>query len=185
MSTRNDYSADEWTAIAAAPAAAGLALTIANSSNPADASRITTVVGRAIAGSALVGAPEIVRVLADCIKSEIDRQRLRGGPAADRAETKDALIGTVQIAVRAIERRSPGELEWFKAWLASVAARAWHAANPGVGDMQRSCDGQDAICRLADVLGVTRRTGGAGPRNQSKVRGGAPIRCRYRHAASG
>lgn len=165
MSTRNDYSADEWKAIAAAPAAAGLALTIADSSDPADASPITTILGRAITASALVNAPEIVRALADCIESEIDHERLRGRRAADRADTTDALIGTVQIAVRAIERKSPSELEWFKAWLASLAARAWHAANSGLGDMQRSRDGQDAISRLADVLGVTHGAGGAERRN--------------------
>jgi hypothetical protein len=74
------------------------------------------------------------------------------------------LIGTVRIAVHAIEMRSPTEVEPYKAWLASVAARVCHATKPSAGRIQATRDEQDTIDRLSAVLGVARGPCGRPPR---------------------
>jgi hypothetical protein len=123
MSTRNDYSADEWKAISAAPVAAGLLIALVR---PGRLETGAVVVGRTIVRSTFADAPEIAKVLADstgrldcCV--EVPEMADR-----DRAWTPDRLIASVGVAVRTIGAKSPGELEPFKAWLAAVAAcRTW------------------------------------------------------------
>jgi hypothetical protein len=164
MSTRSDYSADEWKAISTAPAAAGLALTLSDVDGASEAAADSMAVGRAITRSAIGDAPAIVRMLAESVRRGAGQPQLPDMAAGDRARSKDALIGTVRQAVRAIELKSPMEAEPFKAWLASVAAKVCHATNPGAG-AQVSRDRQDTIDRLADVLGVARAGGRTQPRH--------------------
>lgn len=156
MSTRDDYSADEWSAISAAPAAAALGIALCDVANSDSAASDTLVVSRAIAQLAFVDAPEIVRVLADGLKGDTSRPELPAMPGAGGVRTQRALIDIVRAAVRAIGKKSPAELEPFKTWLACVAARVCHSTHPGVEPMPISCPTQHTLDQLADVLGVTR-----------------------------
>jgi hypothetical protein len=152
MSTMNDYSAAEWTAISTAPGAVGLALTLSDfGRSTADADE-TTMPARAITGE-LLKAPEIVRAVAE-------RFSAGGRPEPPVLQedkpvhSREALIATVRSAVRAIEMKSPTEVEAFKAWLASFAAKLCHATGPGGGGTQVSHERQQTIDRLAEVLAV-------------------------------
>lgn len=165
MSTRDDYSADEWTAISAAPVAAGLVFVLSDVRGGIGGTPDTPVVPSAILQSTWSGAPEIVTVLIENVKRGAGHPELPELPRSDRAHAKEALIGTVRTAVRVIERKSPAEAELFKAWLASVAARVCHAGQPRGGGAHVSRDKQDTIDRLAVVLGVTRATRGTVQRN--------------------
>jgi hypothetical protein len=174
MSTKNDYSADEWMAISAAPAAAGLAITLFDFSGTVrnaedeDMDTVAKTVTRA-----LVDAPEIVRVVAELLSGS-SQPALPALPAGDRLHTREALISIVRMAVHAIEMKSPAEVEAFKAWLASVAAKVCHATSRGRGRTHVSCDQQDTINRLAEVLAVTvvstRRKRGPFPSEKSLAR---------------
>lgn len=172
MSTQNDYSADEWEAISAAPAAAGLAITLFDVGGSGKDAEDMETVARTVT-RALVDAPEIVRVVAELLSGS-SRPALRALPAGDRVHTREALIATVRRAVHAIETKSPAEAEAFKAWLASVAAKACHATSPGRGQTQVGRDLQDTIDRLAEVLAVTilstRRKRGPFPSEKSLAR---------------
>jgi hypothetical protein len=163
MSASNDYSLDEWKAISASPMAVGLAIALSEASGP-DASAIDpVVVSRAVTRSGLIDAPEIVRVLVERVRAGTDGFELPDLTSIDRPETMEALIEAVGRAVLAIEMKSPGEAEPFKAWLASVAAKVCHAANPVNGVIQVSRETEDIIDRLAGILGVPRapRSSGA------------------------
>ena len=109
MSTMKDYSAEEWKAISAAPVAAGLLITLSDASGPVGVAKEAMAVGKAITGSAVSDAPEIVRALVESVKSGSGKPELPDVPTGDRAKTKDALIGTIKTAVRAIETKSPAE----------------------------------------------------------------------------
>jgi hypothetical protein len=163
MSTRNDYSADEWKLIAAAPAAAGLAITLSDRTRVVGSADGATVVGNAIARSALGDAPEIVKVLATRVKSQNGRADLPEMPVGSRTQTRDALIAIVRRAVRAVETISPAEVEPFKTWLASVAAKVFHSAEvarlAANGGSPITRNAQDTITRLAEVLGSRRGRG--------------------------
>jgi hypothetical protein len=147
-----DYNADEWKAISAAPAAAGLAISLSNAGETTGGVDETALISEAIT-RAFVNAPEIVRIVAELSKES--RPELPTLPAGDRAHARLELIATVRKAVRAIEMKSPAEAEPFKTWLASVAAKVCHATSPDGGRTQVSRGQQDTIDRLAEVLAVS------------------------------
>jgi len=153
MSTRNDYNADEWAAIAAAPAAASFAITTSDSVWTFESAKTQNRVCNMIPQSALEDAPEIVKVLIESRKTGRlePPEMLRG----DRAHAEEVLIRTVRLAVRAIERKSPAELEPFKAWLASLAAKFCHANTPDADEIPFRSETRNAFEQLVNILHVT------------------------------
>ncbi|HEY7056802.1 MAG TPA: hypothetical protein VH458_09770 [Vicinamibacterales bacterium] len=179
MSTRSDYSADEWKAISTAPAAVALAITLSDAAGPFETACDPVVVARAITHSALAGVPEIVSVLAESLRNGTDPPDPREIGPGNCAQMKKALIGTVRAAVHAIERKSPTEVESFKAWLASVASRVCHATNPVANGMAFSREKQDTIDLMAAVLAVTfASVNSMEPNHCSSLgRSARPLRC--------
>lgn len=161
MSTKMDYTDDEWNAISGAPVAAGLLITLADASGPVGIAREALAVGKAIAQSATGDAPEVVKAVAHHVKHEGGRPQMPDVPAGDRAQTKNALISAVRKAVRAVEDKSPGEAEAYKTWLASVAARVSQASKEGgflgFGGTVVSSAEEESLRELADVLGPRAR----------------------------
>jgi hypothetical protein len=159
MSTKNDYSEAEWKAISAAPAAAGLLITLADISGPVGIAKEALAVGKAISASPIGDAPEIVKTLAESVKREGGRPELPNVPTSDRTQTTLALIGVVKTAVGAVQRKSPSEIESYKTWLASVAARVSQASKTGSllgrGGTPLNTDEQQVLEQLADVLAVS------------------------------
>ena len=159
MSKKQDYTEAEWNAISAAPVAAGLLITLADAGGPAGIAKEAMAVGKAISDSALGNAPEIVKALAESVKSAGGRPTLPAVPLGDRAKTKDTLISVIKTAVGALQAKSPAEVDGYKGWLASVAVRVAEASKEGgflgFGGTQVSKDEQDALRQLAGVLGVT------------------------------
>ncbi|HEY7473653.1 MAG TPA: hypothetical protein VH679_01475 [Vicinamibacterales bacterium] len=158
MSKKADYSAEEWQAIAGAPVAAGLLITLSDVSGPAGIAREALAVGKAIAHLASGAAPEIVKALAENVASSGGRPVLPKVPTGDRKKTTKALIEVIKTAVRAVEKKSAAEVEGYKALLASVAAHAAQASKEGgffgLGGTLVSADEEDALQQLTEVLGV-------------------------------
>jgi hypothetical protein len=161
MSNKTHSSAEEWYAISVAPVAAGLVITLFDASGPAGIAKEALAVAKAIARSASGDAPEIVKALAENVRTGGGRPELPVVPSGDRTQTKTALIGAIRTAVGAVETKSPGEVEAYKTWLASVAAKVAQASREGgflgIGGTLVSTDEQDALNQLADVLGVSAR----------------------------
>jgi hypothetical protein len=160
MSTKNDYSEAEWKAISAAPVAAGLLMTFADLGGPVGIAKEALAVGRAISATTLGDAPEIVKTLTENVKRGGGPPELPNVPTADRTQTTLALIGVVKTAVGAVQKKSPSEIESYKTWLASVAARVSHASKAGglLGGTQFNTDEQQVLAQLADVLAVSAST---------------------------
>jgi hypothetical protein len=160
MSNKTHYSAEEWNAISAAPVAAALLITRSDSS-PAGIAKEALAVAKAIMHSAYGDAPEIVRALAENVRTGRGRPELPAVPSGDRTQTKTALIGALRTAVGAVQRQSPEEVEAYKAWLASVAAKVAQASKEGgflgIGGALVSTDEQDTLQQLVDVLCVSAR----------------------------
>ena len=154
MSTRIDYTAEEWSAISAAPHAARLYMKTANSLAESSAAIEPASVGQKAAAAAAVDVPELIRGVVDSIKCGAGPAVVQGGPATDR--DRQVLLATIKAAVRAIELRSPVEVEPYKAWLASAAAKALRtsgASNPLI-ERQRSQNELEEFGQLAEVLAV-------------------------------
>src|SRR5262245_29533247 len=131
MSKQQDYSEAEWKAIAAAPVASGLLVTLSDASGPMGIAKEAMAVTKAISDSATMESPEIVKAVADAVKSGAGRPELQDLPKTDRAKLRDALFGVIKTAVGTVQAKSPAELESYKAWLASVATKAAEAAKEG------------------------------------------------------
>jgi hypothetical protein len=161
MSKKTDYSAEEWKAISGAPVAAGLLITLADASGPVGIAKEAMAVGKAITQSELGDAPEIVKALAENVKSGEGRPELPDVPTGDRTQTKNALIGAIKTAVRAVETKSPAEAEGYKKWVASIATKVSQASKEGgflgFGGTLVSGEEEDALKQLADVLGISTR----------------------------
>jgi lipid-binding SYLF domain-containing protein len=174
MSSRDDYSVDDWKAISTAPAAAGLAILLSDRARSIGIAEALVIVGEVIGHSALRDVPEIVKVLVESIRRQNGRPDRPELSTGHREEAMTALIGIVQAAVHAVATQSPAEGEPFKTWLAAVAARAFHAAEAkalsGANFTSASHPDQQTIDRLADVLGVSAGGGvGSAPRTKSAV----------------
>ncbi len=161
MSIRTHYSDAEWKAISAAPVAAGLLITLSDASGPVGIAKEALAVGKAITQSASGDAPEIVKALAESVKGGGGRPELPDVPSGDRTQAKNALIGAIKTAVSAVQSKSPGEVEGYKTWLASVAGKVAQASKEGgflgIGGTLVSSDEQEALNQLADLLGVSRQ----------------------------
>ena len=155
MSTKDDYSDAEWKAISTAPVAAGLLITASDASRLA---KEVTVVGKAILRLTLGDAPEIVKVLTHHIRAGGGTPEMPDLPAGCRAPTKDTLIGIVRAAVGALQQKSPGEAESYKAWLAAVTAKVSFASREerhiASGRLLASADEEEALRELSAVLAV-------------------------------
>lgn len=117
MSTKNDYSSEEWKTIAAAPVLAGLFISLADVSRLVGTAKEAMAVGRAITESATSAAPEIVKSLAESVRSAGGRPQLPELPKVDRAQMKSALISSLKAAAAAVESKSPSEAGLHKAWM--------------------------------------------------------------------
>jgi hypothetical protein len=92
------------------------------------------------------------------------RPELPDLPTGDRTQTKNALIGAVKTAVRAVENKSPSEVEGYKTWLAAVAAKVSQASKEGGfvgrGVALLSREEEKALKQLAAVLARGKETTG-------------------------
>jgi hypothetical protein len=101
MSTMKDYNTEEWKAISAAPVAAGLLITLSDASGPVGIAKEAMAVGKAITSAASGDTPEIVRALAESVKTGGGRPEMPDVPTGDRAKAKDALLGVSAPPMRA------------------------------------------------------------------------------------
>jgi hypothetical protein len=158
MSTKADYSAEEWKAISGAPVAAGLFITLSDASGPLGIAKEAMAVGRAITESAESNSPDIVKAVAASVKENGGRPELPDVPRGTREQTKEALIALLRSAAGAIDAKSPAEGAAFRTWLASVATNVARASKEGgflgFGGTVVSSDEQQALDQLAGVLGV-------------------------------
>ena len=157
MSTKQNYTEAEWKAISSAPVAAGLLITVADASGPIGIAKEATAVGKAISDSASSSTSEIVRSLAESVKSE-GRPSMPDVPGGNRGVKELALIDVIKNAVNAVQAKSPTEVDAYKAWLASVAVKVAAASKEGTflgfGGTLVSEKEELALRRLAEVLGV-------------------------------
>jgi hypothetical protein len=156
MSTKLHYSETDWKAISAAPVAAGLLIRLSDASGPVGMTKEALAVARAIAQTASGDAPEIVKALTDHVRHGGGRPDLPTVPSGNRLQAKTALIDTLRTAVCAVQRKSPGEVEGYKTWLACVTAKVAHASKDdgfaAVGRTDVSPRDEEAISQLADIL---------------------------------
>ena len=160
MSKKTDYSAEEWKAISGAPVAAGLLITLSDVSGPIGIAKEGLAVGKAITESASGDAPEIVKAVAESVRSGGGRPEMPPMPGGDRTQLKNALVGAITTAVVAVATKSQGEVDAYKTWLMSVASKVSQAAKEGgffgIGGTQVSDKEKQALADAASALGLAK-----------------------------
>src|SRR5262245_4085368 len=76
MSTRTDYSPEEWKAISGAPVAAGMFIVLSDASGPVGLVKEALAVGKAISESAQGTAPDVVKSIAESVKAAKGRPEM-------------------------------------------------------------------------------------------------------------
>jgi hypothetical protein len=134
MTTKTDFTDEEWARLERAPVVAGFALSLADPGGPIEAAKeslatIKTVIETAKAG----GQPELVDAVA---KDVFEMAQHRQNPLGD-FKPRGALAGEqVLDELKAVnellrEKATPEEAAAFREWLLAVAQRAAEAAKEG------------------------------------------------------
>jgi hypothetical protein len=163
MSSKTDYSADEWKICLKAPLMAGLAVVAASPSGPLGVLREMFAVGKLVSETRTQGGSnQLLRALV----SELGAPDARG--QIDAAELRG--LGTEQLRAHALEacrtfaalvdrKASPEEAEGVKRWVVGIAQRTAEAAKEGgflgFGGTQVSQAETGAIQAVTRALGVS------------------------------
>jgi hypothetical protein len=134
MTTRNDFTDEEWARLGRAPLVAGMAISLADPGGPIEATKETMASLRTIVEAAQGGGrSELVDAVA---KDTVERAQRRENPMGD-FKPRGALAGeaileelrTVNGLVTA--KATEEEAADFRAWLLDAAQRAANAAKEG------------------------------------------------------
>jgi hypothetical protein len=158
MTTKSDYTDDEWATLVRAPIVAGMAITIADPGGPIEVAKEVMATLRAAT------TPSQDAELVTAVSQELTAlAKQRQNPAAG-FKPKGAMAGEqILDEIRRVNeilnaKASPEEAAAFRAWLLDVAQHAADAAKEGgfmgFGAEQVSAGEQDMLARLGSALGV-------------------------------
>jgi hypothetical protein len=160
MTTKADFTEDEWATLVRSPIVAGMAITFADPGGPIEVVKETSAVLRFVTDSSseergdLVGeVARDVRALARQRNNPVRDFRPRGAMAGK--EILDEIARANEIVS---SKATPEEAEAFREWIMECAQRAAEAAKEG-GFMgfhaERVSQGEkDMLAQLGSVLGV-------------------------------
>jgi hypothetical protein len=161
MTTKADFSEDEWATLVRSPIVAGLAISLADPGGPIEVAKETSAVLKVVTGSSseertdLVGEiAREVRALAQERKNPVGDFKPRGALAG-----KEILDEIARAAELVSTKASPEEAEAFRAWILECAQSAADAAKEGgfLGfHAERVSQGEkDMLEQLRSALGVS------------------------------
>lgn len=134
MSTKADYSDEEWAAIVRAPLVAGMAITLADPGGPIEVVKETSAVVKVVGATAGDGRSDLVGEVAREVKTMAEHRenpvkgyKPEGGGALAGKSILDEL-GRVRSIVAA---KSPEDAGAISSWLLECAQRAAEAAKEG------------------------------------------------------
>jgi hypothetical protein len=161
MTTKADFTEDEWATLVRSPIVAGMAITLADPGGPIEVVKETSAVVKFVTGSAsedrddLVGeVAREVRALAEQRTNPVGDFKPRGALAGKQVVDEISRAGEIVSA-----KATPEETEAFRAWILECAQRAADAAKEG-GFMgfhaERVSQGEkDMIAQLGSALGAS------------------------------
>src|SRR5262245_23220030 len=134
MSTRTDYTDEEWTLLLKAPAMAGLSVVAASPSGPIGVFKELATMGKYVleagknapAGSLVAGLVEDIKAIAERKRPAPPEEKI--APAEFRAKVQEALRRGVSILSA---KAAPTEAEAWKTWILDVASNIATAAKEG------------------------------------------------------
>ena len=157
MSTKADYSKDEWESLVKAPMMAAMAVVAASPSGPIGVLKEMFAVGKGLMeGAEGTTNPLIAAVVAD-VKAG-NRPAASAERPQDLAQVKAQALSACREAAALVGRKAPGEAEGYKRWLLVTAQRTAEAAKEGgmlgIGGVPVSDAEKAALGEVAEALGL-------------------------------
>jgi hypothetical protein len=156
MTTKTDFTEEEWARLGRAPLVAGMAISLADPGGPIEAIKESSAAIRTVLEAAQGGGHgEFVQALAaDVAAKAKERQNPMAGFKPKGAQAREEILDELR-AVNALllEKTTPEEAAQFREWLKSAAQRAALAAKEGgfLGfNAERVSEGEQ---RMLDTLG--------------------------------
>jgi hypothetical protein len=135
MTSKADFSDEEWTRLRRAPLIAGMAISLADPGGPIEAFKETSATLKAVLAAAEGGdRGELVEAIAGDVR---DQARGRKSPLAGFKPSKGATAGVEildelrEVGRLVSEKATPEEAAAVRAWLLTVAQEAADAAKEG------------------------------------------------------
>jgi hypothetical protein len=157
MSTKADFTKDEWELLLKAPLMAGMAVVAASPSGPIGVFQEIFAVGKGL----LEGAEGTTNPLIGAVVADIKAGNRPSMPAErpeDIAQVKAQALGACREVAALLGRKAPSEAEAFKRWLLATAQRAAEGAKEGgflgIGGVRVSDAEKAALAEVAGALGV-------------------------------
>jgi hypothetical protein len=157
VSTKADYSKDEWDSLLKAPLMAAMAVVAASPSGPIGAVQEMFAVGKGL----MEGAEGTTNSLISALVADVKAGNRPPTPAERPkvlAQVKAQALGACREVAALLARKAPGEADGFKRWLLGTAQRTAEAAKEGgflgVGGVQVSDAEKAALGEVAGALGL-------------------------------
>jgi len=131
MTTKADFSSEEWKTLMAAAPMAALAVTCASPSGPVGVMKEMFSMGMALAELIRKGSanPLLASMIAD-----LKERATRAEPPPDLKDPeqgKQAALAHLKAVAEIVDRKAPGDAAEFKQWILNVAQRVAEAASEG------------------------------------------------------
>ncbi|MGC1298260.1 MAG: hypothetical protein WA869_24805 [Alloacidobacterium sp.] len=157
MSTKADFSADEWDLLRSSPMMAGLLVVVASPSGPIGLVQESTAMGKMILDAATSAQTPLLRALAEDMKSTMTIPKAPAG--ATSAAVQDAATEILRRTSNLLdEKAAPEEATEVKQWLAKVAEATAEAAKEGgflgFGGTLVSDEEKAAAAKVGSTLGI-------------------------------
>ena len=159
MTTKADYTAEEWDLLTRGPFTAVMAVVTASPSGPIGVIKELSAVGRVLQEASQSGE---TNALINALVSDVKAGYSPSGTTQQGQqpeEIKDLALKTCQEVAALLARKAPvPEAEGFKRWLLTAAQQAAEAAKEGgflgIGGVRISAAEQAVLAELAGSLGV-------------------------------
>jgi len=165
MTTRADFTDEEWERLARAPLVAGIAISLADPGGPVEVVKESSASLRTVAEAASGGefGPFVQELARDVAARAQRRENPLGGFKPDRSRGAEAILDELRAVNTVLEEKAtPEEVVRYRDWIKAAAQRAAMAAKEGgflgIGGEQVSEREQQMLERLGEVFGTPRTT---------------------------
>jgi len=163
MTSRADFTDEEWERLGRAPLVAGLAITLADPGGPFEALKesravLTTLLETARDG----GYGDFVQSIARDVAAKAKRrENPLAGFTPDRRNALDAILDELRgVYALLVEKAEPEEVDDYREWMRIASQRAALAAKEGgflgIGGQLVSQREQEMLETLGEIFGVPR-----------------------------
>jgi hypothetical protein len=163
MTSRADFTDEEWTRLSRAPLLAGLAISLADPGGSIEAVKESRATLKTVVEAARERSfGEFVQSIADDVAGRAQRrENPMAGFAPDRRRARDEILDELRsVYALLIEKAEPEEVDDFREWMRTASQRAALAAKEGgflgIGGERVSEREQQMLETLGAIFGVPR-----------------------------